>query len=98
MRCTKVLGFPPNLLPLLDGLDVCALSQEPFPAAVEQSLLGAHGLLQIEVPFPVTVEQSLHGAHGSLQIEVPFPAVVELEVENLPSPGANFKVAIFPRI
>jgi hypothetical protein len=54
--CTKVLGFPPNLLPLLDELDVCALSQEPFLAAIEQFPPGMHKSLQVEAPFPVVVE------------------------------------------
>ncbi len=48
-----------NLLPLLDGSNVCALSQEPFPAfptTIKQSSLGTHGSLQIEAPFPTVVE------------------------------------------
>jgi hypothetical protein len=56
VHCTKVLGFPHNLLPLLEGLDVCVLSQELFPVIVEQSLLGTHMLFQAEVPFPAVVE------------------------------------------
>jgi hypothetical protein len=51
-----MLGSPPNLLPLLDRLDVCALSKEPFLAVVEQSPLGAHESLQAEAPFPAVVE------------------------------------------
>jgi len=34
-RCTKVLGSSPNLLPLLDKSDVCALSYELFPEVIE---------------------------------------------------------------
>jgi hypothetical protein len=45
-----------GLSPLLDGSNVCALSQEPFPATVEKSSLGAHGSLQTGVSFPATIE------------------------------------------
>jgi hypothetical protein len=55
-RCIKVLGFSPNLLPLLDRSDVCELSQELFLAVVEQSPLGVHRSLQVEVPFLAVVE------------------------------------------
>jgi len=54
--CTKVFGSLPNFLPLLDGSDVCALSQELFPVAVEQSSPGVHGSLQAEVLFLAVIE------------------------------------------
>jgi hypothetical protein len=41
---------------LLEGSNVCALCQEPFPVAVEQSSLGTHGSLHVEAPFLATVE------------------------------------------
>jgi hypothetical protein len=34
-RYTKVFSSLPNLWPLLDELDVCALSKEPFPTMIE---------------------------------------------------------------
>jgi hypothetical protein len=54
--CTKALGFLLGLSSLLNGLDVCAMSQEPFLAMVEQSSPGVHGSLQVEVSFPTIVE------------------------------------------
>jgi len=47
---------PPNLLPLLDESNVCALSQESFPTTIEQSLIGAHESLQAKASFPTVVE------------------------------------------
>jgi hypothetical protein len=50
----------------VDGLDVYALSQKPFPAMVEQSSSGMHRSLKIEAWFPTVVEPEvknlpLHG-------------------------------------
>jgi hypothetical protein len=49
------------------------LSQEPFPAAIEQSSIRAHGSLQIKAPFPAVVESEAenlppHGVDSKVTI------------------------------
>ncbi len=90
VRCTKVLGSLPSLSPLLDGSDVCALSQEPFPVAVKQSPLVTHGSLQVPQPIAHGLLQILQLAmHELMQVEVPFLTAVGPEAKNMPPPRAD---------
>jgi hypothetical protein len=89
-RCTKVLGFPPNLSPLLDGSNVCALSHKSFLVAVEQSPPRTHGPLQaLQHAGHRPMQAPQPAARGPLHAKAPFPTMVEPKAKNMPPPGVD---------
>ncbi len=69
---------------------VCALCQEPFPIAIQQSLPRTHGPLQAPQPTMHGLLQAPQLAtHEPLQVEAMFPTIVRLEAKNLSPLGAN---------